>query len=312
MNGFLENFVPWIFGSAVTMASVYAWWQAKAKLDQLYPAVAAGRDASMTQKFVSVYQNHIMALAALFLTLFLGTTAGKIGMYFIGKTTLASAAHATILATEGIGTTVRVGADLASTAYDAVSEFEGGVSPEEMKTLVQEKSIFNYSGSSSGSTTTIQSTQPEPQSAASGEQLVQSAEAAPVAVDAAVVQGPSAPQAPAVVRTGDTLFAIAKRVYGNGELWPALCAANPALKASGCDNITAGQQVIVPPIEHAQTVKASTVLPAAFPSAQQAAAQSPAYGPAPAQAAIVGKPSETGAWVQSSSGWGVEVVTTGR
>lgn len=306
MNGFLENFIPWIFGSAVTMASVYAWWQAKAKLDQLYPAVAAGRDASMTQKFVSVYQNHIMALAALFLTLFLGTTAGKIGMYFVGKTTLASAAHATILATEGIGTTVKAGADLASTAYNSAAEFEGGVSPEDMKALMEKKSIFNYA------TTTQDTTAQTTQTTSTSDQAAPASEAAPAVVNVAPVQGPAAPQAPVTVRTGDTLFAIAKRVYGNGELWPALCAANPVLKATGCNNIIAGQQVVVPPLEHAETVKATAVMPAAFPSAQQAAAQSPAYGPVPEQAAVVGKPSESGAWVQSSTGWGVEVVTTGR
>jgi LysM repeat protein len=124
----------------------------------------------------------------------------------------------------------------------------------------------------------------------------------------ALVQGPTAAQYATVV-SGDTLGKIAERIYGDPKMWPALLKANPALGDG--NTIYAGQKLIVPPASYAVAVKASDVLPATFAGGtqQQATINTPAYGPAPADAVVL-KQSDTGALVRSASGWGVEVVTT--
>jgi len=46
-----------------------------------------------------------------------------------------------------------------------------------------------------------------------------------------------------VVRSGDTLFAIAQRIYGDGSQWPRIRDANPGIVP---DNLQIGQQILIP------------------------------------------------------------------
>lgn len=144
----------------------------------------------------------------------------------------------------------------------------------------------------------------------------------PAAVQPAAVpmQGPAQAQS-VVVMPGDSLAAIAKRVYGNADLWPVLCASNPALKASGCNNIAVGASLTVPPRDYASTVQPANVIPGfnntATNTKRATAANAPAYGPVqrqyvqPTATPHVLKASDGGAWVRNQ--WGlVEVVVNNK
>jgi len=48
------------------------------------------------------------------------------------------------------------------------------------------------------------------------------------------------------VREGDTLTAIAREHYGDGNLWPKIAAANPGINP---DRLLVGQVLIIPPKE---------------------------------------------------------------
>jgi len=49
-----------------------------------------------------------------------------------------------------------------------------------------------------------------------------------------------------VVKPGDTLFGIARRVYGDGKLWTVIRDANRG-KVTGDSGIKAGTELVIPP-----------------------------------------------------------------
>jgi nucleoid-associated protein YgaU len=71
----------------------------------------------------------------------------------------------------------------------------------------------------------------------------------PAYYDASVTQTPAAGAATAsaggsyVVKKGDTLFAIAKNAYGNGNQWQRIATANPGLSPT---TLKAGQTITLP------------------------------------------------------------------
>jgi 5'-nucleotidase len=71
---------------------------------------------------------------------------------------------------------------------------------------------------------------------------------APAVTETPAAAAPAAP-APAAggksytVKKGDTLFSIAKEVYGNGNQWQRLTAANPGLSPS---TLKVGQKIAIP------------------------------------------------------------------
>ena len=62
-------------------------------------------------------------------------------------------------------------------------------------------------------------------------------------VIAAAAPAPAAGGKSYTVKKGDTLFSIAKEVYGNGNQWQRLTAANPGLSPS---TLKVGQKIAIP------------------------------------------------------------------
>jgi uncharacterized surface protein with fasciclin (FAS1) repeats len=81
------------------------------------------------------------------------------------------------------------------------------------------------------------------------------------------------------VRSGDTLGTIARRAYGNVQLFRQLCTLN---NITDCNRIEVGQQIRIPVLAELQAV---TVAPAAPAAAAPAAAATPVAATAPAAAA---------------------------
>lgn len=317
---FIQRFVPWMLSSAVLVGGSISWWKIKAKLDLRYQPARLGPDAALHEKFVNEFSNHLIASAYVVITLFLVLLAGRTALYFFGKTTLGTAQDASVLlvektanmtsnAAESIGSGVKF-------LVDGASAFDVNIDPK----AADFRNQYSLLNGSSNSEAPAYNSAPTFASTDAGSAQVQSVpapvqaepqSAAPVAPMSASAQGPAEAQY-ATVAAGDTLFKIAQRIYGNGEMWPALLKANPALGDG--NTIYAGQKLVVPPATYAASVKPAEVLPATFAGStqqatQQAALNTPAYGPAPANAVVL-KQSDTGALVTHSSGWGVEVVTT--
>lgn len=277
MNDVLNNAIPWIFGSAVFMGGVKLWWASKAKLDKLYPERPADPNANFFVKMINSFQNELLASMVVIVMLFSMTLAGKAAWFFVGKTTVATAAHATILGAEGLG-------GLFTSAADAISEFDGGgVTPEEMDKLIEDKSIFTDRNKNEQPQSLVvpqpnagnlpTSYAPAASSVVASESLVAANASAPIApaesagqpgpVESAIVAEQIAAPAPAApvqaaapdnqyavgsevtVLPGDSLFKIAQRAYGDGELWVSICNANRAA-IGDCNSLRAGMRLAIP------------------------------------------------------------------
>ena len=324
---FVNRFIPWLFSSAVLVGGSRYWWTLKKQLDLRYPPTRLTPYAAIYEKFLNEFSNHILAFAAVAVTCFFIIMAGRTTLFFFGKTTLATAQDAGVILTQKIADTASGAASTVGSGIQymvsAGSSFDPQVDPEELDFRKQysllggTSSGGSYSAPQSGapvqnavSPVVEESAEPEQQSAAPEQQQVTQGETSPLSQLQTVANQPLAPLAPVVVQSGDTLCKIAKRVYGDCEMWPALLKANPALGDG--NTIYAGTQLTVPPAEFAATVTVNQVMPPSFNNnAAQSVASAPAYGPssAPPPTPVVIAQSDNGALVQHSSGWGVEVVT---
>lgn len=264
MDTFLNNAVPWMFTGGVFAGGVWLWKRALERLNRLFPEKYVDPTANFGIKLISSFQNEFLALIVVFATLGSMSLAGRVAWFFVGKTTVASAAHATILGAEGLG-------GLFTNAADVISNFDGGsISPEDAKQLMEEKSIFNADEKTSFSNelytsdySTASYTAPSAP-VQSAPMPVQSAPVAPVEAasaapaEAIVDNGPSVVNAAPVavngeyleykVKAGDNMFAIAQRYYGNGYLYQDICGANVRTVGGNCSNIAVGTVLKIPSI----------------------------------------------------------------
>lgn len=114
---------------------------------------------------------------------------------------------------------------------------------------------------------------------------------------------PARPSPPAAethtVASGDTLWKIAQKYYGNGTLYTRIYNANKGIIGSDPRLIRVGQVLTIPSIGNpaAETAKTTAVQPAASASAKKTPAKpdsSAAPAPSPAKASIVLRVNRTG------------------
>ncbi|MFZ4659387.1 MAG: LysM peptidoglycan-binding domain-containing protein [Caldilineaceae bacterium] len=256
--------IPWLFGSAVFLGGAKLWWVSKKKMDRLYPERPANPDANFLVKALTGFQNEAIASLIVIVTLFSLSLAGQAAWFFVGKVTIGTAAHATILGAEGLS-------GWFTSAADAISNYDGGgINPEEMQKIMEEKSLLNQKSSfyvpAPAQQQVVYAPAPASLAAANANAPIAPASSAAVGqpgpVESAIVAEQVAAPAPVApvqaaqgntyavgstvtVLPGDTLFKIAQRAYGDGELWKSVCRANQNV-ISNCDNLAAGMRLTIP------------------------------------------------------------------
>lgn len=268
--------IPWLFGSAVFLGGAKLWWVSKKKMDRLYPERPANPDANFLVKALTGFQNEVIASLIVIVTLFSLSLAGQAAWFFVGKTTIGTAAHATILGAEGLS-------GWFTSAADAISNYDGGgINPEEMQKIMEEKSLLNQKSSfyvpapAPAQQQVVYAPAPASLVAANANAPIAPASSAAVGqpgpVESAIVAEQVAAPVPVApvqaaqgnayavgnavtVLPGDTLFKIAQRAYGDGELWRSLCNANRAV-ISNCDNLQAGMTLTIPAPTYGEQVVA--------------------------------------------------------
>lgn len=284
----LESTIPWLFHAGIVAASIRGWYEIRKKIYRMYPEKPGNPDDGFLTRLANGGQNELVALVALAIMIFCGNTAGRIGWYFVGKTTVSTASHATIKGIEGAGSlfswTGEGVSSMFTAAGDAITNFSPELeSPEELQKMMEEKSLFNADNSTSYNDTSYDSyNAPTPVQAAPIQH--QAAPAQPEIVPTAVESGPVEQQAnvdtkPLVVnaapvstngqyqeytvKPGDNMFQIAQRYYGNGYMFQEICGANTGVVGSNCNNIKVGSVLKIPSIDGSALVERPVVAQAA-------------------------------------------------
>lgn len=292
---FVNKFVPWLFSSAVLVGGSRYWWSLKKQLDLRYPQTKLTPDAALYEKFLNEFSNHILAFAAVAVTCFFIIMAGRTTLYFFGKTTLATAQDAGVILTQKIaetanGATSAVGSGI-QYMVSAGSSFDPQIEPEKLD-YRKEYSLFG-GASTSGGTSYSAPAYTAPQSAApvqnaSTEAVPESAEPEQQSAAPAEQQVAELQTAEYRVQPGDTLAQLAKRYYGDADLWPVICAANAANLPGGCSNINSNQRLVIPAMTADANVDLKQLTQTAMTQVNQAVASgamaSNGLSQAPAQA----------------------------
>jgi hypothetical protein len=303
----MENVIYWLIGSGVTVGGVMIYKTTYKWAAQL-PPMRISAESGFFTRAVALYQNHLLGVLGVLLVFVCLTLAGKIAFFFTGKTTIATIADLSIGAIEG---SQSLATWIGNAGESIMTFDGAGVDPAEIKKIREEKSLFNGSGESqqqsyfvpeqpsNGAQTANYATaanyapataplaaananapiapagsaavgQPGPvESVVVAEQVAAPAPAAPVA--AAAPGNQYAVGNTVTVLPGDSLFKIAQRAYGDGELWRSICNANRGA-IGNCDNLKAGMQLSIPAPTYGEQVVSLVTNSESNPVAAAAAA----------------------------------------